>query len=159
MRLLFAENQPQLRRQYLQVAQGALGFALTVQGVLQVHRQGGIAGAGEAIEQRFGKAGQVGLVPIGDRQEGNRVAGAGRRHERGAAECLCHRNSRIRVDADDLGGVGREQQQQEEHGHHGLAQALAVGVHLAQRAHPLLQMMEWTDKEAGFILWETDKDF
>ena len=34
-----------------------------------------------------------------------------------------------------------------------------IGVHLAQRAHPLLQMMEWTDKEAGFILWETDKDF
>ena len=34
-----------------------------------------------------------------------------------------------------------------------------IGVHLAQRAHPLLQMMEWTSKEAGFILWEADKDF
>jgi rubrerythrin len=34
-----------------------------------------------------------------------------------------------------------------------------VGVHLAQRAHPLLNMMEWTLKEGGFILWETDQDF
>ena len=34
-----------------------------------------------------------------------------------------------------------------------------VGVHLAQRAHPLIEMMEWTLKEEGFILWETDKDF
>ena len=34
-----------------------------------------------------------------------------------------------------------------------------TGVHLGQRAHPLLQMMEWTHKEAGFILWEADKDF
>ena len=34
-----------------------------------------------------------------------------------------------------------------------------VGVHLAQRAHPLLHLMEWTLKEKGFILWETEKDF
>lgn len=34
-----------------------------------------------------------------------------------------------------------------------------VGVHLAQRAHPLIQLMEWTLREKGFILWETDKDF
>ncbi|MEO8411353.1 MAG: DUF1840 domain-containing protein [Propionivibrio sp.] len=34
-----------------------------------------------------------------------------------------------------------------------------IGVHLAQRAHPLIQMMEWTYKEGGFILWEADKDF
>ena len=34
-----------------------------------------------------------------------------------------------------------------------------VGIHLAQRAHPLIQMMEWTLKEGGFILWECDKDF
>ena len=34
-----------------------------------------------------------------------------------------------------------------------------TGVHLAQRAHPLIQMMEWTYKEGGFILWETEKDF
>lgn len=34
-----------------------------------------------------------------------------------------------------------------------------VNVHLAQRAHPLIQMMEWTLKEGGFILWECDKDF
>ena len=34
-----------------------------------------------------------------------------------------------------------------------------VGIHLGQRAHPLIQMMEWTLKEKGFILWEADKDF
>lgn len=34
-----------------------------------------------------------------------------------------------------------------------------VGVHLAQRAHPLIHLMDWTLKEKGFILWETEKDF
>lgn len=34
-----------------------------------------------------------------------------------------------------------------------------AGVHLAQRAHPLIHLMEWTLKEKGFILWETEKDF
>ena len=34
-----------------------------------------------------------------------------------------------------------------------------VGVHLGQRAHPLIRMMEWTLKEQGFILWECDKEF
>ena len=34
-----------------------------------------------------------------------------------------------------------------------------VGVHLCQRAAPLLHLMEWTLKEKGFILWETDRDF
>lgn len=34
-----------------------------------------------------------------------------------------------------------------------------TGIHLGQRAHPLLQMMEWTHKEAGFILWEAAKEF
>ena len=34
-----------------------------------------------------------------------------------------------------------------------------VGIHLAQRAHPLIHLMEWTLKEEGFILWETEKDF
>ena len=34
-----------------------------------------------------------------------------------------------------------------------------VGVHLGQRATPLIHLMEWTQKENGFILWEADKDF
>ena len=34
-----------------------------------------------------------------------------------------------------------------------------IGVHLGQRAQPLINLMEWTLKEGGFILWETDKDF
>ena len=34
-----------------------------------------------------------------------------------------------------------------------------VGVHLAQRATPLIHLMEWTQKENGFILWEAPYDF
>ena len=34
-----------------------------------------------------------------------------------------------------------------------------IGVHLGQRAQPLINLMEWTQKEGGFILWEADKDF
>ena len=33
------------------------------------------------------------------------------------------------------------------------------GVHLCQRAQPLISLMEWTFREGGFILWETGKDF
>lgn len=32
-------------------------------------------------------------------------------------------------------------------------------VSVAQRARPLINLMEWTVKEKGFILWETDQDF
>jgi hypothetical protein len=32
-------------------------------------------------------------------------------------------------------------------------------VSLAQRAHPLINLMQWTFKEKGFILWETERDF
>lgn len=34
-----------------------------------------------------------------------------------------------------------------------------VGIHLWQRATPLIHLMEWTIKEKGFILWETNCDF
>ena len=34
-----------------------------------------------------------------------------------------------------------------------------IGVHLGQRAQPLINLMEWTLKESGFVLWEADKDF
>lgn len=34
-----------------------------------------------------------------------------------------------------------------------------IGVHLGQRAAPLMHLMEWTLKEKGFILWEADRDF
>ena len=34
-----------------------------------------------------------------------------------------------------------------------------IGVHLGQRAQPLINLMEWTHKEGGFILWEAAKDF
>jgi hypothetical protein len=30
---------------------------------------------------------------------------------------------------------------------------------LAQRARPLISLMQWTLKDRGFILWETDQDF
>lgn len=32
-------------------------------------------------------------------------------------------------------------------------------VGLAQRAYPLIELLEWTRKEDGFILWEAAKDF
>ena len=38
--------------------------------------------------------------------------------------------------------------------HHADAQ-----ISLGQRARPLINLMEWTAKEKGFILWETDHDF
>jgi len=35
----------------------------------------------------------------------------------------------------------------------------AAQVGLAQRAHPLINLMEWTVKDKGFILWEAEQDF
>ncbi|MEF8712365.1 MAG: DUF1840 domain-containing protein [Accumulibacter sp.] len=35
--------------------------------------------------------------------------------------------------------------------------ASAVG--LGQRAYPMIELLEWTRKEDGFILWEAAKDF
>ena len=32
-------------------------------------------------------------------------------------------------------------------------------ISLAQRAVPLIHLMEWTLKEKGFILWEAEQDF
>ena len=32
-------------------------------------------------------------------------------------------------------------------------------VGLAQRAYPLIELLEWTRKEDGFILWEAANDF
>jgi len=34
-----------------------------------------------------------------------------------------------------------------------------AGIHLGQRAHPLLKMMNLTLQEEGFILWEAPDDF
>lgn len=32
-------------------------------------------------------------------------------------------------------------------------------VGLAQRAHPFIEMLEWTLREKGFVLWEAPNDF
>lgn len=32
-------------------------------------------------------------------------------------------------------------------------------VGLAQRAHPFIEMLEWTQREEGFVLWEAPTDF
>lgn len=32
-------------------------------------------------------------------------------------------------------------------------------VGLARRAYPFIEMLEWTQREAGFVLWEAAKDF
>ena len=34
-----------------------------------------------------------------------------------------------------------------------------IGVSLAQRAQPLINLLEWTQKEGGFVLWEAEHDF
>ena len=34
-----------------------------------------------------------------------------------------------------------------------------IGVSLGQRAQPLINLLEWTNKEGGFILWEAEHDF
>ncbi len=34
-----------------------------------------------------------------------------------------------------------------------------IGINLGQRATPLIHLMEWTQKEGGFILWQADNDF
>lgn len=41
----------------------------------------------------------------------------------------------------------------------GAEKKIAATIGLSQRAHPLLLLMERTDKEAGFILWEAAGDF
>ncbi|MBL8408650.1 MAG: DUF1840 domain-containing protein [Candidatus Accumulibacter phosphatis] len=35
----------------------------------------------------------------------------------------------------------------------------ATPIGLGQRAYPLLELLEWTRKEDGFVLWEAAKDF
>jgi hypothetical protein len=35
----------------------------------------------------------------------------------------------------------------------------APPVGLSQRAHPLIELLDWTLKDDGFILWEAAKDF
>ena len=53
-----------------------------------------------------------------------------------------------------LEGIDEDEKQADEEHKSGRA-----GVHLGQRATPLIHLMEWTQKEDGFILWEADKDF
>ncbi|MFT3848612.1 MAG: DUF1840 domain-containing protein [Propionivibrio sp.] len=61
---------------------------------------------------------------------------------------------RAREDHDDADEDPEEKAAREEE-----YMAGRIGVHLGQRAQPLINLMEWTLKEGGFILWETDKDF
>ncbi|EXI88240.1 MAG: hypothetical protein AW12_01875 [Candidatus Accumulibacter sp. BA-94] len=32
-------------------------------------------------------------------------------------------------------------------------------VGLGQRAFPLIELLQWTQQEDGFVLWEADRDF
>jgi hypothetical protein len=41
----------------------------------------------------------------------------------------------------------------------GAEQQADAQIGLGQRAQPLINLMEWTAKEEGFILWQADKDF
>ncbi len=40
---------------------------------------------------------------------------------------------------------------------HNAADAAPIG--LGQRAYPLIELLEWTRKEDGFVLWEAAQDF
>ncbi|EXI74897.1 MAG TPA: DUF1840 domain-containing protein [Candidatus Accumulibacter phosphatis] len=35
----------------------------------------------------------------------------------------------------------------------------APTVGLGQRAYPLIEILQWTQQEEGFVLWEAEKDF
>lgn len=52
-------------------------------------------------------------------------------------------------------GLGNEDEIIDDEDH----KAGRVGINLGQRATPLIHLMEWTQKEEGFILWEADNDF
>lgn len=53
------------------------------------------------------------------------------------------------------GGVVDEHEKEDDEDH----KSGRVGINLGQRAHPLIHMMELTQKEEGFIVWEAPGDF
>ncbi len=56
-------------------------------------------------------------------------------------------------DADDADGVDDEDDE------HAAERKARERINLGQRARPLINLMEWTVKEKGFILWEAAQDF
>ena len=50
-----------------------------------------------------------------------------------------------------------EREEDEEHAE--ARKAGRIGVSLGQRAQPLINLLEWTQKEGGFVLWEAEHDF
>ena len=50
-----------------------------------------------------------------------------------------------------------EREEDEEHAE--ARKAVRIGVSLGQRAQPLINLLEWTQKEGGFVLWEAEHDF
>lgn len=55
-------------------------------------------------------------------------------------------------DAEDETGAGDDDEHSAEH-------KARERISLGQRARPLINLMEWTVKEKGFILWEASQDF
>ena len=50
-----------------------------------------------------------------------------------------------------------EREEDEEHAE--ARKAGRIGVSLGQRAQPLINLLAWTQKEGGFVLWEAEHDF
>ena len=60
------------------------------------------------------------------------------------------------ADEDEENGDGGDD---EDDGNEKKKKTLKVKVSLGQRAQPLINLMQWTLKEEGFILWEASSDF
>ena len=60
------------------------------------------------------------------------------------------------ADEDEENGDGGDD---EDDGNEKKKKTLKVKVSLGQRAQPLINLMQWTLKEEGFILWEASADF
>ena len=58
--------------------------------------------------------------------------------------------------AEDEAGAEEQPHEKDEAGAEHQADAQ---ISLGQRAQPLINLMEWTAREKGFILWQADQDF
>lgn len=66
---------------------------------------------------------------------------------------------RLRVAAADNGSSSPAQADTHDGHDSGDDDAQASRVGLGQRAYPLIELLEWTRKDEGFVLWEAAADF
>ncbi len=70
-------------------------------------------------------------------------------HEERLAQQAIERQEQL--DGVDEGDEDEERAEARNAGH--------IGVSLGQPAQPLINLLEWTAKEGGFVLWEAERDF